>query len=157
MEERGQNRITQVISAHGIPERGGVALAVAFGTLLVSAKPVGRLPGAGTNAGGEELNWIENVARNQRVFLFCREWSGVVDVAGVEIRNDPNYPLLLLRLYLFSGHLFGGTHRQVSVCRRHPQEYSRYFVSLLRRDNNLRGLGGLKILGVDHDAIRTGR
>src|ERR1700730_1972928 len=105
MEERGQNRIAQVISAHSIPESGGVAPAVAFGTLLVSGEPVARLPGAGTDAHGEELNWIENAARNQRELLFFREWSGVVDVARVEIRNDPNDPLLLLRLYLCSGHL----------------------------------------------------
>src|SRR5256885_2858566 len=128
MEERGQNRIAQVISAQSIPERGGVALAVAFGTQPVSGKPVGRLLDASIDARREELNGIESTVSNQRVFLFCRERSGVVDEASVEIRNDPNDPLLLLRLYLFSGHLFGGTHRQLGVCRRHPQEYFRHFV-----------------------------
>src|ERR1700722_3585715 len=121
MQQRGEDRMSQIVAASSVRELCRKALAVSRGALPVWGKRVVRLLDACRDPHANHRNWIECTARSERKFLLPGERRGVIYVAGIKVRQDTDQTQLFFRSYLFSGDHVRGTYRHLHVRRRKRQ------------------------------------
>ena len=118
VKERGEDGMSQQVTAASVDKPCSKTFAISCGTLPVPSIGIRRLLDAGTEADADEDNGIERAACSEREFLFPSEWGGVINVACIEVWDYADQTLLLFRSYLLRGDQLGGTDRHLHVCAR---------------------------------------
>ena len=93
--------------AHFVAKVSSIALGVSCSPLSVRGVFVGRLFDTSADAGGEENDRIEDRARRQTEFLPDGHRRRIPNVAGVEVGDEAEEPLMLLEMDLLFGSPLG--------------------------------------------------